>query len=285
MFPVRQQSCSMKKMENVINYKKQPLYYVNANKKVYFKDVLNKLEKARVKKGDIIFVQSDISVFGKIGEIKDKNIFLDLLLEAFKEAVGKNGTIIMPTFTYSFCKNEPYEKDYTPSTVGVFTEYFRKQKNVTRTNDPIFSVATYGKLKSFFVSDLGKDCFGKNSIFDKLYQKNAKIILFGTTESTFIHYIEQRCNVPYRFYKSFSGKIINRGKISNAKYDYFVRSLDGSVELDLANLNKHLIDKKIMKKVGLGSGNILSVESRVLFFEGMGALRKNPYFFFKNNKK
>lgn len=32
----------------------------------------------------------------------------------------------MPTFTYSFCKNEIYDKLNSKSTVGVLTEYFRK---------------------------------------------------------------------------------------------------------------------------------------------------------------
>lgn len=41
------------------------------------------------------------------------------------DIIGKNGTLIMPVFSYSFCKNEIYDKLYSKGKVGVLNEFFR----------------------------------------------------------------------------------------------------------------------------------------------------------------
>ena len=61
--------------------------------------------------------------------------------------------------------------------------------------------------------DIGDDCFGKKSIFDKVvnYSKNKRafILLLGGAfndaeyRSTFIHYAQQKIGVPHRYVKPF----------------------------------------------------------------------------------
>lgn len=134
----------------------------------------------------------------------------------------------MPTFTYSFCNNEIYDKTKTKSKVGVLNEFFRTQEGVKRTNDPIFSFAIKGAKEELFLKDT-TSCFGENSVFDVLTQEGGKIILFGSHKLgiTYIHHIEEKAGVSYRFFKNFKGILINEdGEKINKNINYFCRSYE-----------------------------------------------------------
>ncbi|HEB7547832.1 TPA: AAC(3) family N-acetyltransferase, partial [Campylobacter coli] len=99
------------------------------NQKIYTqKDLVNTLKNIGIKNGDIICVHTEIFHFQT--PLLSKNEFLNSFLEALFKAIGKEGTLIMPTFTYSFCKNEVYDKLNSKCTVGILNEFFRKQEGV-----------------------------------------------------------------------------------------------------------------------------------------------------------
>ena len=159
-------------------------------------DVLIALKKVGVISGDNLFVHSDLESFGKLAYKIRREELLGGFLEALKGAVGEKGTIIMPAFSYSYCKGEIFDPEKTPSTVGVLTEYFRTQPSVLRSSDAIFSVAALGPDAAHFIN-VGKNCFGPGSIFEKLQDKNVKIVFLGETfDMTYMHFIEQHCHSP-----------------------------------------------------------------------------------------
>jgi len=262
----------------------QPLYEVGS-KQIFYSDFVGALRQVGINRGDIVFVHSDISVFGKLSTL-DRNFLLETLIDAIKESVGENGTIVMPTFSYSFCKKELYDVLKTKSTVGILTEYFRKQSGVSRTIHPIFSVAIWGKYKSRLL-DISKDSFDKNSIFGKLYQMNGKIVFLGAPfqSCTYVHYIEQMHGIPYRYMKTFKGEIKESNIIYEDEYDYFVRFLDKNVVLDMSRFEKYLLEKQLMNEVKLGNGRILMITSDILFKEGCKLLNQDIYFFLKEKPK
>jgi len=257
----------------------EPLYKAD-NKNIYYSDFVSSLREAGIKNGDTIFVHSRISAFGKLCTF-DKNFLLQALSDALKECVGKDGTIIMPTFTYSFDKNEAFDMDNTKSTVGVLTEFFRKEKDVSRTIHPNHSAAIWGKNKNNLLK-ISKDTFDENSILGKLHKLNGKIVFLGAPfqSCTFIHYIEQMHKVPYRYMRKFRGKIIAHGKEYEDeisfynKYNFFFSLF--------SKLEKYLLNKGLMREVKIGNGDILMVESDILFKEGHDLLDKDIYFFLKN---
>jgi aminoglycoside 3-N-acetyltransferase len=261
------------------SYKNTPLYEYD-NKKIFYIDIEEALKKL-IKPGDIVWAHSDISVLGKLC-LFDRKQLLDSFLLSLKECVDKNGTIIMPTFTYSFCKNEIFDIENTKSTVGILSEYFRNQTGVLRSNHPIFSSAVYGKYKNEF-TNIGNDSFGEDSIFAKLHKLNGKIVFLGAPflSCTYLHYIEQKLNVPYRYLKKFTGTIKTNNKPQKNTCTFFVRKLDKNVELDTTKLEKHLLENKMMKKVNIGNGIILSVKANDLFMEVKNLLKKDINFLLK----
>ena len=97
-------------------------------------ELYDSLEEVGVKKGDVICVHSHLMAFGK--PLLKRQDFMNLIIDTLNDVIGENGTLIMPTFTYSFCNKENYDMQKSPSTVGILTEYYRKYPNIERTWHP-----------------------------------------------------------------------------------------------------------------------------------------------------
>ncbi|MBL7055950.1 aminoglycoside N(3)-acetyltransferase [Candidatus Woesearchaeota archaeon] len=256
------------------------ILYEYEGKSITKLDFVSSLKKLGVNKGDILFVHSDISVFGKLANFDRTDLF-NSILDSLKEVVGEEGTLIMPTFSYSIEKNEIFDINETKSSVGILTEFFRKQENTLRSIQPNHSVSVWGKDKDKFV-DVGNDSFDEHSIFGKLFQKGGKILFLGASfqTCTFIHFIEQKYHVPYRFMKEYDAKIKENGDISNKKitfnYKYFFYFTN------LEKFEESLTKEGTLIKTNLGSGKLLLVSSQKMFETGIKSLEKDTFFFLKN---
>lgn len=262
--------------------KKTELFYLD-QKEITNLDFLDAFKNVGIKKGDILLVHSSLFAFGKL-KLINKDGLMKIFLDILKDVVGPQGTIIMPTFSYSFCKNEIFDIKNTKSSVGVLTEFFRNQDDVLRTNHPIFSFSIWGNHKKY-LSDIGKDSFGHDSVFEKFNQLGGKILFLGASinSCTFIHYVEQMYKVPYRFIKTFKGKINDAEKEYVEEVTFFVRPLDQSVTLDLTYLKLYLKEKGMLKSETLGSGEILLVGSSDLLRESFLKLDEDIKFLLKKD--
>ena len=81
-----------------------------------------------------------------------------------------DGTVIVPTYTYSATKGEIYDPKTTSSAIGQFSEKFRLMKGGIRSRHPIFSVTCFGKNAQYFSESTLTDCFGEVTLFEKLYK-------------------------------------------------------------------------------------------------------------------
>ncbi|MDC1077751.1 AAC(3) family N-acetyltransferase [Candidatus Pelagibacter sp.] len=219
-------------------------------------------------KNSIFFIHTDISNYN----ISSNNWFEKCKnLYSFFDNYFKKHTILLPTFTYSFCKTRVFSKDKNPSEVGIFTEYFRNQKNVKRSNHPIFSVAGKGSLVKSLTENLSTSSTGDGSIFERLKVFDSYIVFFGSgflESCTFLHYIEQCVRVNYRYSKYFNGKVVEKDRIHMGIWEFYVRNTEvfkfkewnrgSQIEKDLKK-NKILIEKKV------GNLKISYCSSRKLF--------------------
>ncbi len=218
-------------------------------------DLYNALLELGIQKGDVVCVHSQIFSFGRILMEKDK--FLDTIVEVFQELIGTEGTLIMPTFSYSFCEKEDYENKISESKVGLLTEHFRKTENVKRTNHPIFSFAIWGKQREELL-DVGPDAFGFDSVYGKMIHSHGKIVMFGANKGyTFYYLAEEHVNVRHRYFKNFSGHIIDeQGRKKETTVPYFVRDLSFKSDLDEEKLAPFLLENDLQKQVSFGKGTI-----------------------------
>lgn len=251
-------------------------------------DIEAVLARAGITLGDVLMVHSDVGTFGKLGDVVDRNEFLEEILQAFRNVLGRNGTLIVPAYTYSFCKGESFNVKGSRSLAGIFSEYVRVRPDTVRSEEPIFSHAGFGSKASFLLEKVGPDCFGKSSFFDRFYELDGKLVNFGKFfDITYIHYIEQCFGVSYRYMKKFSGTLIDvSGCARSHEADYYVRHLydDGrEVIYDMPLLGDAMERRGLLKRVPLGDSAVLCSSAKDCFRVGTEMLRRNELAFLKGN--
>ncbi|MGI9269646.1 MAG: AAC(3) family N-acetyltransferase [Porticoccus sp.] len=245
-------------------------------------DIASSLESVGVYPGDILMIHGDAGVASQYRSIQPE-LRLNHLISKILEYIGPEGTVIVPTFSYSLTRGLDFDPTFTPSEVGLFSEAFRLYPRVKRSRHPIFSVAAFGKNTDKFINTNIYDCFGKNTCFDLLRSLNAKIMTLGlgTLRLTYIHYIEQTHRVKYRHMKKFKGNIVDGDKLSPVVTTFFVRDLSDETKLD-TKLLEEIADKQGLLKVGsVGRFPIMSIEARDCFNLGSSLLNENPYALIK----
>jgi aminoglycoside N3'-acetyltransferase len=117
------------------------------------------------------------------------------LVPFFKELVGEEGTLLMPTFPFERLqadyleRNEVFRPAKTPSRVGFLTEIFRRGKDVKRSLHPTHSVAAWGQHAEELTQDHHKGtAFGKNSPFWLMREYDGVVTTVGVGPITISHF-------------------------------------------------------------------------------------------------
>ena len=202
--------------------------------------------------GDIVLVHSDIFILGLPKEfIERKENPCIVIYESIRSAIGENGTLIVPTFSYSFCKNQDFDPDHTPSDVGTFSNCIRQLPGAVRGRDPLFSFAAIGPEANIVNDFRGNNSFSPDSsALKNFYDRNIKILFIGVDLRylTAIHLTEQVIAAPHRFDKIFSGRIKEGKETQNVRWIYPVRVNIPNTEPALEKLHDECLEAGILKK-------------------------------------
>lgn len=245
-------------------------------------DIRNSLKNVGLVQGDSIFVHSNLGFFGTLDEINSKDDYCQSFKEAIFDVIGSNGTLIVPTFTYSFCNKENFDPAKTPSICGMFTEWIRTKTNCIRSEDANYSIAAIGQNAVFFTQDPPPHSFGENSFWARFLAKNGKFCNFNfDSASTFSHYVEKSLNVPYRYDKEFNGLVIKNNQSSKKSFFHFVRELKPEYEPQFEKFNQAAFKQNMVKTSNLGKGQIVCISASDSFNLIKNELIKDPFFLVK----
>jgi len=240
--------------------------------------VTDALTSIGIRPGGVVLVHPDAIVAAQFRFMPNEQR-LDLLIEAIEAAIG-DGTLVMPAFSYSFTKGQPFDICNTPSAAGMVTERFRTQPGVCRTADPIFSFAIRGPLARELCALPVNECFGAGAVFGALHRLNAHIVDLGCSMSrggTFVHYLETAHGVDYRYKKTFSGTVISpKGEAAQCSVVYNVRDLTRRSEADLRRLQKRLADDGKSRTAEVGRSRIIAVTASDFFDTAWKMLDEDP---------
>jgi len=241
----------------------------------------NTLDKFSFSKNSVIFIHVDLGNYlNNSLSIRYKCEHLYKLLSDY----FKKHTLIMPTFTYSFCKTRVFDIQKSRSEVGLFSEYYREKCANLRSDHPILSVCGKGKLAKDIIENISKSGAGNGSVFERLYVFDAKILFLGADfikTCTFNHYTEQFLKVNYRYSKYFKGKVIYKDKTLNDSWEFYVKNTEVLKFKDLSHnkyFEKDLIKNKILKKYKIDKFEVSLCSSRELFDFVKKKLKKNIYY-------
>jgi aminoglycoside 3-N-acetyltransferase len=144
---------------------------------------------------------------------------IDTITEAFSKVLPQ-GALVIPSFTYSWCNSEVFDPLISECPdMGAYGKIAWKDKRFKRNSNPNFSISVMDQTsdkrveKALLLDETKNTCFGDGSVFDHMYRLSqdlpGKIVLLGGAHndvvfrSTFLHYIEEKIAVPYRYKKVF----------------------------------------------------------------------------------
>lgn len=190
-------------------------------------DIVDALQEIGLKSGDDVIVHMSMKSLGYIvgGE--------EVVIRALLEAVGEDGTIMMPSQTWKNLDpskgvhwTEPeewwgvirehwpaYDKRVTPAIgMGAVARMFSTWPGVERSDHPARSFAAYGKNAKYLTEnhDLA-NIFGSESPLDKLYHLKGKVLLIGVDhdKNTSIHLSETKADFDKKFTVEHSAVNVN----------------------------------------------------------------------------
>ena len=242
------------------------------------KELITLFKSLGLKKNNNVLFHTSLIPFGKI-EGGVGSIF-----EAAKKIIGDEGNIIVPTFTYSFRRKQVYNIKKSPSypLIGLFSEHVRKKKNSYRNTDPLFSFSCIGPDKKKLILRKSINCFGKNSVYERLFKKDILIINLGIKYSTgltaFMH-LEKEANVFYRKDKIFTGKTLDlNGNLIKDKAKHFikVKSVFKNYRTYREGIGEILEKKKISKYVIRNKHKHFSLKLKNFREEVLEQITKKP---------
>ncbi|HEU4586671.1 MAG TPA: DUF2172 domain-containing protein, partial [Gemmatimonadaceae bacterium] len=229
------------------------------------------LEEVGVTRGDTVMLHVNLAALGIVdaaGEPRDAQY--GAVYDAVRDAIGAEGTLVVPAYTFSFCRREEFDVDGTPTTGGPwsptagFLEYVRALPLARRSRDPIHSVVAVGPRAAELVDDVPPTCFGEGSVFERLVDAGAKVCVLGLPleEATIRHHFEESFGVPFRYRKLFTGRIIEGGRARKSGWVYSVRIMAENGYPDGSRLEELARESGICRAAALGKGELLAVDAR-----------------------
>ena len=160
--------------------------------------ILDGLRHAGVAEGNCLVVHSSLKSLG-LADATPSDV-----IRTLSAAVGVVGTLVMPTFTYSYAGIfgvQPFHRDKTPGLLnGILTETLRQYPGALRSEHPTYSVAALGQhARQITQGKAQASALGIGSSYDEAAKLGAKILLLGVgnARNSMLHYAEVVSGLPY----------------------------------------------------------------------------------------
>ena len=224
---------------------------------LYWKDFHECLDRLGIGKGDILYVGSDFAAVMVLAareldvtSREDRDEFLNHYVDHIKEHVGEQGTILIPVYSWKYCKGVAFDYYKTQGEVGAFNNFvLNNRKDFKRTRHPIYSFMVWGKDAGMLVNMNNQEAWGEASPFYYLHHNGGKefdINVSGLRSMTFKHYVEMSLRVPYRYPKFFLAEYTDENGVTEERcYSMYVRDL--SVSMHSSQNNAFFEEKGVGK--------------------------------------
>ena len=239
-------------------------------------DIVDYLE---IEKGDLIYLSSGLLKIMWLCNKKSEQFDANHLLDKLQQKVGGEGTILIPTYNFDFSNKGYYDIKNSKSTVGYLGNIALERSDFKRTKHPIHSFAVWGKDQKRICQLDNSNSFGDDSPFAYLLEHCGKEIGLGVSYMegfTFIHYVEVKAGVPFRFNKTFSGIYVDEfGKATERIYDYPARDRTIDISISLEGLTKILESNNAGKRFLIGDVECYSLDFSKCYPNILKAMKEN----------
>lgn len=232
-------------------------------------------QQLQVEPGEKLWISSEL--LGMIMSWRRLGVKLDTdaLIDAFQAAVGPEGTLLFPVFTFEFSNHKYFDYRNTKGITGALGNAALRRPDFVRTQHPMHSFAVWGRDQQKLAAMDNRHSFGDDSPFGYCLTEHVRQIMLNTDyvhAMTFIHYAEAKYQVPYRFAKTFTGTYVDaQGNASQRSYDYAARYLEIEPEECFNRMGSILEQTGVARKYNFAGNNHISVD----LAESMPTLRRD----------
>src|SRR5215469_2978003 len=123
-------------------------------------DLSNGLAASGLRRGDIVLVQLSLANLGEMDCAASTLEASEQILSTLLDLIGRDGTLLVPTFTLSFDRYEEFDPQLTSAVAGAwaetveFAELVRRNPQAVRSDDPLYSVVGLGPFATQILSDI-----------------------------------------------------------------------------------------------------------------------------------
>ena len=208
-----------------------------------------------INKGDRIYVTSDVKSLLYECMHHDDYTDLNILIDGIIDIIGEEGSLVFPTFNWSFCGGEAFDYYKTPAKTGSLCKIAMARDDFRRTKHPIYSFTCWGADTDDLCGLDNKSSFGEDSPFAYMVSHRYRNLFIDKDlehSFVFVHYAEQsvgNLHDNYRYLKDFTADYTDEnGVVSRRTYDMNVRALDKDVTNVIYAFEDEFIEKGIMKR-------------------------------------
>ena len=141
--------------------------------KIFYDTLIKKMQ---IYAGDAVYLASDLIRIIIYLKTKKKAFVPNDLVNSILKVIGKDGTLIIPSFNWDFCKGKPYDIINSRAQTGALANYILKNRaDFSRTTHPIYSFLVYGRYKELLLSYNNTCGFDIDSPFNFFFEKKYKI--------------------------------------------------------------------------------------------------------------
>ncbi|MBF0604048.1 MAG: HAD-IIIC family phosphatase [Nitrospirae bacterium] len=208
------------------------------------------------------------------------------LMGAFRRLIQQGRTLIIPSFTLSFCRGQPYHYLHSPSETGIVADWFMELYESRRSAHPIYSFVIAGPDRDRLLRQKGKTTWDPESLFGLFQKENVRFVMFGVglDACTQIHYYEEEAQVPYRYYKPFQG-LANFGSGQHETIAMmYARHIDSVGRVQFGMVGERLLAKGLVDGHPWQGGSIQAYDCESLALVTRELIESDPYVFMGSDR-
>lgn len=246
-----------------------------------YDDLLLAYRQVGVESGRVIYVTGN---FGRLGKysIDGKAELLRAHLSALQELLGPQGTLVVPTHSWSLIRTDiVYDPLTTQSETGPFTEFVRQQGSSVRQFHPYSSHTALGRDAEILCKNTSRHVFGHHSPFQRMADRDALCVSVGLQIEkavSLVHHVELMMGVPYRYTKEFLHPCLVGGKVSDEMFYVFVTHHDCDINRDKnAKILRFFRESHPVERSSLGRSFVESLSMQDFFNSASELFRRDIY--------
>jgi aminoglycoside N3'-acetyltransferase len=236
-------------------------------------------------RGDTVYLHSRLFSLGMLEGSQTKEQLCAATYRAFREVIGEEGTLVVPTFTTDLGRNGgTFVLEASPCDTGILAEFVRTLPRSVRSLHPINSVCAIGPKAEAICLDVSSTNYGLDTPYDRMLRFGAKAVNLGFSDrfsNSWHHHVEAALGLPYLYNKLLDIDVEANGRKVPTPFFATLRYLDYGIENNLQPFDRLLADGGHLAIQPVGGSVVTCIAAERYTALGLAELKKNPYYFLR----